>query len=204
MARAKKTTEDRVAPLNPETATAQEPKAKGKSEPSSADCTDYDRLVQEVHKLDDLTSRPGWSWHFGRMLHKAEEARTQLVYAEKTRDLIRLQATVVLAEDHLKDLQQPVDDLNDLRGRWPLFAHVMPWRGDFDARTGRVALVWTGQGEAPQVPQPTLCVAVAETRTASPAEPTAGTGEPLEDEEENEDLDLLGAGPEDDDPFGNA
>jgi hypothetical protein len=115
-----------------------------------------------------------------------------------------LQATVVLAEDHLKDLQQPVDDLNDLRGRWPLFAHVMPWRGDFDARTGRVALVWTGQGEAPQVPQPTLCVAVAETRTASPAEPTAGTGEPLEDEEENEDLDLLGAGPEDDDPFGNA
>jgi hypothetical protein len=204
MARAKKTSEDKVAPLNPETATAQEPKAKGKSEPSSADCTDYDRLVQEVHKLDDLTSRPGWSWHFGRMLHKAEEARTQLVYAEKTRDLIKLQATVVLVEDYLKDLQQPVDDLNGLRGRWPLFVHVMPWRGDFDELTGRVTLVWTGKGEAPQIPQPTQCATTAETQTASPKDCTASAGGLEEDEEAGEDLDPIIDDPEEDDPFGNA
>jgi hypothetical protein len=216
MARAKKTTVDNVVPLNPEmSATTEqesaqtggaekESKPKGKGGPTTSDCTAYDRLVQELQQQQEMTSCVYWSRFFGGLLREAEEARTGLESAEKTRDLLKLQVTIALVKSQLKKLKQPVEDLNGLRGRWPLFAHEMPWRGDFDELTGRVTLVWTGKGEAPQIPQPTQCATTAETQTASPKDCTASAGGLEEDEEAGEDLDPIIDDPEEDDPFGNA
>lgn len=112
-------------------------------------------------------------------------------FAEKPRDVIKLQATIALVKSQLKKLQQPVEDLNAMRTRWPLFTDEMPWKADFDEPTGRVTLIWAGKGPAPESLTPI---------TDSQDGMGAPTGKPTP-EPDDEDLDPAGAEP--DDPFGD-
>ena len=169
-----------------------EPPAK----PSPADCTAYDRLVQETSQLQELTRCEGWSRFFGSLAREAEEARGGLEFAEKARDVVKLQATIALVKSQLKKLEQPVDDLNHLRERWPLFAHELPWRAGFDVATGRVTLTWVGEGEPPEL-ESTQAFTPADQALATPV---AGLAPPT-DLGEEEDLDGEEADP--DDPFGD-
>lgn len=198
MAREKKDPEN-VVVLNPG---AQAPTSMDrKGGPTDIDCKAYDRLGQEVERLQELTNCAGWPLFFGSLLREAEEARTQLEFAEKPRDVIRLQATIALVKSQLKKLQQPVEDLNAMRTRWPLFTHEMPWKGDFDEPTGRVTLIWAGNGPAPETITPSQIGSADEPNPARPAAPDDDDGP---DEDEDEGLDPAGPEPEPDDPFGDA
>ena len=201
MARIRKEDKDNVVVLG----TSAQPKGKG---PTDIDCKAYDRLVQEVYELQEITTKPGWKRFFGGLLREAEEARDKFETVEKSKDLAKLQATIALVKNQLRKLQQPVDDLNAMRTKWPLFTGEMPWKARFDEATGSAVLVWAGQGPAPVgPPQPTEHSAGsaedAPPADAPPAhEPTPPT--PDEDEDEDgEDDDLDPGGAEDDDPFGN-
>lgn len=164
--------------------------------PSPADSTTYDRLVLETSQLQELTRCEGWSRFFGSLVREAEEARGGLEFAEKARDVVKLQATIALVKSQLKKLQQPVDDMNLLRERWPLIAHELPWRAGFDEATGRVTLTWEGEGEPPEV-ESTLAFTPADSAQAG-----AETGPtPSADLGEDEDLDGEDADPND--PFGD-
>jgi hypothetical protein len=189
MSRGKNDNEGQVAPLNPAATTTAGKDRKGG--PTDIDCKAYDRLIHEVQHLQELTGCAGWGRFFGSLLRESDEARTQLEFAEKPRDVVKLQATIALVKSQKKKLHQPVEDLNGMRTRWPLFTSEMPWRADFDELTGRVTLVWAGQGLAPE-----RLVPVVEPGVVLPS-----NGGPLEDDEDDENLDATG--PEPDDPFGN-
>lgn len=226
MSRQKKDHEEHVVPLHsvtetapapaPEPVPAPKPAGNGPkgNKPTGIDCQAYDRLATEVHRLQELTGCAGWKQFFGSLMREADEARTQLEFAEKPRDVVKLQATIALVKSQKKKLQQPVEDLNGMRGKWPLFTGEMPWRADFDDLTGRVTMVWVGEGEAPGDFAQSLIKPGAATdappepdEPAAPAAPAAvvagdTTGEDPDDGEEN--LDPLGEEPEEDDPFAEA
>ncbi len=168
-----------------------------KTVPPDIDCQAYDQLTDEVSQLQELTGCPGWGRFFGSLLREADEARGGLEFAEKPRDVIRLQATIALVKSQLKKLQQPVEDLNALRTKWPLFHQEMPWRADFDEATGRVALTWTGKGEPP-TELPPVGSARSLARDLGAPLPVGGDVDLGE-----VDPDPSGNRPEDDDPFGD-
>ncbi|MFA7329834.1 MAG: hypothetical protein WC326_02055 [Candidatus Delongbacteria bacterium] len=215
MPRQKKDPEDNVVPLNPgaqskDPPAPETPKPTARDQkggkPTDIDCKAYDRLAEEVHRLQELTGCAGWKQFFGSLLREADEARTQLEFAEKPRDVVKLQATIALVKSQLKKLQQPTEDLNSMRTKWPLFVSEVPWRADFDELTGRVTLVWAGQGEPPsEMRHASLSKALA--AQAEPDKATASDApqedaDPDGDDEDDEDLDATGPGPEPDDPFG--
>ncbi|MFA7331963.1 MAG: hypothetical protein WC326_12915 [Candidatus Delongbacteria bacterium] len=206
MRRGKNDIEGQVVPLNQVTTPTTGKDRKGG--PTDIDCRAYDRLIHEVQHLEELTGCAGWGRFFGGLLREADEARTQLEFAEKPRDVIKLQATIALVKSQLKKLHQPVEDLSAMRTKWPLFTGEMPWRADFDEPTGRVTLNWAGQGPAPESYHPITDPEDGEDAPAGdqPAEPAALPSRPCLDEDdpdEEEDLDTTGPGPEPDDPFGN-
>ncbi|MFA7331078.1 MAG: hypothetical protein WC326_08400 [Candidatus Delongbacteria bacterium] len=229
--RPRKAREEHVVPLHPspDTPTTQSqepaPKPAGKEKGNKltdTDCKAYDHLSLEVHQLQELTACAGWGRFFGSLMREADEARTQLEFAEKPRDVVKLQATIALVKSQLKKLHQPVEDLNGMRTRWPLFMSELPWRGDFDELTGRVTLIWAGLGEAPGDFHQSLIKSGASTgarpdpsKPAEPADPVvlpatpAATvpgdtvdEDPEEDLDDDENLDPAGGDPEPDDPFG--
>ena len=201
MSRGRKTTQEAAIPAHSTPSTAARGHAGGPTvKPSPADCTAYDQLVLRTSQLQELTGCEGWRLFFGELLAEAEEARASLETAEKTRDLLKLQATIALVKHQMKKLQQPVDDLNHLRGRWPLFTGELPWRADFDEASGRVTLLWEGQGSPPElasaqpIPSPS-------SEVEDPASVPGPGGPHAADPDEEEELD--GEDPDPDDPFGD-
>ena len=201
MPRGRKTTQEAAIPAHSMPSPTTRDHAGGPFvKPSPADCTAYDQLVLRTSQLQELTGCEGWSLFFGELLAEAVEARASLETAEKTRDLLKLQAIIALVKHQKKKLQQPVDDLNHLRGRWPLFTGELPWRADFDETSGRVTLIWEGQGQPPElasaqpIPSPS-------SEVEDPASVPGPGGPPTADPDEEEELD--GEDPDPDDPFGD-
>jgi hypothetical protein len=205
MARTRKDDRDDKANVVPLDAGAQQPRT-GKG-PTDIDCKAYDRLVEEVSDHMETTKGRGWKRIFGRLLRSKAEALAQLEFAEKSRDVLKQQLTIALVKEQVAFIRQPVDELNAMCDKWPLFAGEMPWRGEYDEQTGRVSLVWAGKGEAPErlivaSRTPPAPVEEAAPPVVQPAAPRPSSA-PDDEDEDDEDLDATGPAPEDDDPFGN-
>ena len=198
MRRGKNDNEGQVVSLRAETIQAGKDRKGG---PTDIDCKAYDRLVRKVERLQTITTNEEWAWFFGAMLEESAAAEKALKSCEKMNDVIRCQATITYVDRLVAKLKQPVEDLNAMRTRWPLFTDEMPWKGDFDEPTGRVTLIWAGNGPAPETITPSQIGSADEPTPARPAAPDDDDGL---DEDEDEDLDPAGPEPEPDDPFGDA
>jgi hypothetical protein len=198
MPRAKKDPEN-VVVLNPG---AQAPASKDrKGGPTDFDCKAYDRLVRKVERLQAISTNEEWAWLFGAMLEESATAEKALKSCEKMNEVIRCQATIAYVDRIVAKLRQPIEDLNALRTKWPLFTGEMPWKGDFDEPTGRVTLIWAGNGQAPETISPCQFGDACDPGAVPAVKPE---DDDTPDEDEDEDEDTTGPDPEPDDPFGDA
>lgn len=152
--------------------------------PPVTELENYDRVLADVHELQELTRCKGWSRVFGTLLGEAADATRRLESVEKMHEVIRCQATIALVREQKAKLRQPVDDLNGLRGRYPLFTQDFPYRADYDEATGQVTLINL------ETPESTVTLDGLEDASAG----EASTEEPDAEQQP-------GLGPEPGDPF---
>lgn len=151
-------------------------------EPPATAVRDYDDLVRELRDLEEMTDTRGWRTFYGNLLSARDGAKENLLTAEKMNDVVKAQATVNLVESLVKRLTEPVERINELRGRFPLFDREFVYSGELDAESGRVVLVHheskngaTQDAAAVAEPCPEPAVEV-EAETAVPADtPAEGT-----------------------------
>lgn len=110
-------------------------------EPPATAVRDYDDLVRELKDLEEMTDTRGWRTFYGNLLSARDGAKENLLTAEKMNDVVKAQATVNLVESLVKRLTEPVERINELRGRFPLFDREFVYSGELDAESGRVVLV---------------------------------------------------------------
>lgn len=128
-------------------------KPQKKAEPPATAVRDFDDLVREVRDLEEMTGCRGWKLFFADLLSARASAKAGFLTAEKMNDVVRCQATVKLVDDQIARLQAPVDRLNELRTRYPLFENEFCYTGSLDTETGRVALSY----HKPAAPIDPLC-----------------------------------------------
>lgn len=177
MTRAKQNTRDE---------TTSTPEGAKAPRPPQTDLDAYDRQLKKVFDFQALTSASGWSDFFGGLLSDLVVATKALKSCEKMTDVIRCQATIALVENQLARLRQPAEDLNAMRGRWPLFFQDHPYRADFDELTGHVTVIHLGEdpGNGFTTPvghsSPKLPASVDEGED-EPGEPEPEPGDPFDD-----------------------
>jgi len=106
--------------------------------------TDYDRHLQAVQAVQAMTDTPAWQDFYANAQKIKRRCTLELLTAEKTRDVVRLQETVKAVGELVGFVKGPADDLKHFVESMPLFAGSMKTRADFDAKTGRVVLHTTG------------------------------------------------------------
>ncbi len=109
--------------------------------PPPAATRDYQDLVQELLDLQEMTHTRGWRTVFGQLLDARDNAKTCLLTAEKMNDVIRMQSTAKLVDEQIQRLLEPVERINELREKYPLFESEFQYSAELDKKTGRITVV---------------------------------------------------------------
>lgn len=101
---------------------------------------DFDDLVREAKDLQEMSSSRGWKLFYGEMLSARSVAKDALLIVDKTSELKYHQATVSLVNKLINRLKEPIDRLNELRSKHPLFEDEFCYTAELDEITGRIDL----------------------------------------------------------------
>lgn len=102
--------------------------------------TDYESRLLAVKRLKEMTDTGAWQRFYASMNRIKDEAAKTILVAEKPRDMIVCQERIKAVDHILKEIQEPIDELNSFCHNMPLFAGSFHTRASWNVGIGIVEL----------------------------------------------------------------
>lgn len=98
--------------------------------------TDYEKLVQEVKELAEVSATPGFRRIWKGLERDIDDHARALLTVEKTREIIRHQEGAALFTGLRAVISRPVREIQELQTRFPMFAGLHSLEVDWDEDKG--------------------------------------------------------------------